>query len=953
MPSFHYIKLGTDIFCEVEKEIQDNTWLIFPTERSCKEALKAYQQKWQPINVSFLSMDQFKQKVIFSNQVNLQDEKRLVCLYQAMSQEDREIFHIEKYPDLIDWGQHFFSFFEELAEETVDADELLKRMENYDFTYQVWQLENYTRMLQIRKQYQSFIFAKGYSDAIFDKDISNLHLPSEIKRYVFVNQFYYTKLERVIIEKIESIKCQAIIYYQGSPDWLNEQTLRSRELNLEEAFPNQDLPIKLSVFQSPNAWQMALAFLKKYSAAQNPELHKHFIIDAKFLQQPYHKAFSSGLFQYSEPCPMHKTTLSHFFQIMAKGLENLVYDKAKKLIKLDWLLQAIGMNGFIAYFRPDWNKLKQDSFTAFVCNFSEKDVLYLDLELEILKIQDFKNADPECVELLKEILALVSKLSKVNSIRQLIDAIDVKDGIEIIRLLSEDEQNCSTLQESFYEGLANFLSMDELALVEDWQALYPNMEISAGILDLFMTFIKPKTYRFYHNDTSNPSATITNLMDTRNLQADKVTFLNLVEGDLPSGRTPVWLFNEKQRKAIGLKTWDDIRSWERYYYYRLIASAKEVEIYTVNNQDKDVEPSSFLNELFIFAEQKSQSVKPSWQEEGIPAPTLLKNWLKDEKKSSLAEKASASAINSFAFYNIPFDKVADFDSKEWITLSWSACEHFLKNPFLYYLRDLKKLKERIVRQDETLGRKMFGTLLHHYLNAITKRLAEQHQGILSMKWEWINKEFLTNNLKSALNEPLLFYQIPKNYNWEYLRELMSPFLIDTASWFFHVGLAKEEDLQSEIIKLIPETDTMTKAERQYKPLIQPEENEHQIGIGIRGRADLRLETTNKRFIIDFKTGDFDWLQIVFYMWSYYLIDNPEMVDSVRGAFYKLMDKQMNWFDHKAKPDPYMLKAKLIESLSQIGRTGYAPATDTKHRRYYIDITRADLMHNMTIDEEEE
>ncbi len=951
-PEFRYTDLQDNIITASLAEAADHTWLIYPTEKSCKLALQEYQLKWRPVNISFLSMDEFKQKVVFSAQVRLQDEKRLVCLYQSMSPEDKNQFHIEKYPDLIDWGQHFFSFLEELAEECVDADNLLVRMDKLDFDFQPWQYENYNSMLRIRKQYQEFITNKGYTDKIFDLDLSNIRLPKEITRFVFVNQFYYTNLEKAIISAITDKQNTAIIYFHGKENWLDKESLTSRELNLEEAFPQDNLPFGLSIIQSKTTWQMALSFLANQIKNPDADKDKHFIIDAKFSQQPYHTVFSKDYFQFSEPQPLHETQLFHFFQIMAKGLDNLVNSEGRKLIKLAWLLQALGMEGFIKYFRPDWTPVQQDNLITAICKFSENDVLYLDIELVILHTEGCPSHDNNCADFLSDIMQLFRQLMKVDSIRQMIALIDVKNGIRIDALLSEQEKTCSNLPESFYEALANFMSLDELALVDNWQSLYPASDVAAGIFDLFLTFIKPKTYIIYQKETSAVRPILTNLMDTRNQQADKVSFLNLVEGELPSARAAVWLFNERQRKEIGLKTWEAIRSWERYYFYRLIASSQAVELYTVANQDKDIEPSSFINEIFLFAIEKKDKERVSWEQSDLPAQTLLLNLLHESDNNPLASEAEYAVSELSAFLNLPCDKQLDFGAEQKVDLSWSACEHFIKSSFVYYLRDVAKLKERIVRLDETMNRKMFGNLLHRYLSVITQRLAEQHQGVLSMKWEWINSDFLTANLKHALSTPILFYQIPKNYNWDYLKELLSPFLVDTARWFFQVGLAKDDDIKSEIITLIPENERMTDKEKQFKLLIKPEETAHAVSISIRGRADLRLETKAKRFIIDFKTGDSDKLQLLFYMWSYYLIDQPELESDVRAAIYKLLDKQLKWLDYDTKWVPSLLREKLTEALDAIVADGYTPATDAKTGRYYIDITRADLVQKLSTDEVE-
>lgn len=953
MPKFIYIPLGEDINRKVSQEIMDSTWLIYPTQRSCSEALHEFQKNWQPVNAALFSMDEFKQRVIFSPRIRLQDEKRLVCLYQAMAAEDRVFFHIEKYPDLIDWGQHFFNFFEELAEECVDAEELLKRMENLEFSYQEWQLENYSRMLAILKQYKEFISAKEYTDFVFDQDISNLHLPSEIKRYVFVNQYYYTGLEKAVISQLEAKNKQVIICYQGQPDWLNETTLDSSDLDLSVAFQDGKVPFELKVYQSLNLWQMALAFLQNYQNKEEQTSQKHFIIDAQFGQQPYHTAFDSGRFRYSEPFAMHNTKLVHFFQIIAKGLENLLTADNKVLVKLDWLLQAIGMQGFVGYFYPGWDVRQKEDFIAYVCKFSENDILYLDAELDVVNLIPRFESIPQYNKLIKDIIAFLQKISSVRSIGNLVSLIDSKEGIRVRDLLSEDEKNCSNLAESFYEALANFSSMDALGLVEDWQLLYSNTNISVGILDLFLTFIKPKKYKYNYSQINGNRAVITNLMDTRNLSAQAVTFLNLVEGELPSSRTPVWLFNEKQRKSIGMKTWDDIRQWERYYFYRIVASAKKVEIYTVYNQDKNVEPSSFINELTMFISDFEKSDEGIWEKVEMQADTLLQNWLQTSNVNVLAGKVSHPDPADSSFFNLPLDTEKDFGSDKKIKLSWYACEHLINNPFLYYLQDLRKLKQRILRQDETLGRKMFGTLLHKYLNVIMQRLADQHEGTLSMKWEWFSNEFLTNNLNSALADALFFYQLPKNYNWKYIQTMISPFLVNQASWFFHVGLAQDEDLKLQHIKIVPEDEEMTDYESRYKILVKPEDNEFGFSIAIRGKADLRLETKSKYLIIDFKTGGSDKLQLMFYAWFYYLIDNPHLLTDIKTAFYLLMQKKLDWHDHTVKGFPEKLVSELHESIANMLSSGFSPATKASNRKYLMDITRADLMRGVALEEDSE
>jgi hypothetical protein len=66
-----------------------------------------------------------------------------------------------------------------------------------------------------------------------------------------------------------------------------------------------------------------------------------------------------------------------------------------------------------------------------------------------------------------------------------------------------------------------------------------------------------------------------------------------------------------------------------------------------------------------------------------------------------------------------------------------------------------------------------------------------------------------------------------------------------------------------------------------------------------------------------------------------------------------MDKQLQWIEHTSKANPDILVTKLKESIQNMVENGFTPASDSTNRRYFIDITRADLQHNLLLDEEAE
>ncbi len=69
----------------------------------------------------------------------------------------------------------------------------------------------------------------GFTDSIFAHTAEALTIPPRITRYVFVNQFYYTALEKSMIQLLEQAKCGIEILFQGEEEWFDLQNLKVRD----------------------------------------------------------------------------------------------------------------------------------------------------------------------------------------------------------------------------------------------------------------------------------------------------------------------------------------------------------------------------------------------------------------------------------------------------------------------------------------------------------------------------------------------------------------------------------------------------------------------------------------------------------------------------------------------------------------------------------------------------
>lgn len=96
-------------------QVRDSGILVFPTRISASKARQRFMAGWALQDCEFVAMEDFKDSLLLPPAPAVSDDKRMLCLYQALSAEDRDYFHISGYFDVVSWGNHFFQFFEESA----------------------------------------------------------------------------------------------------------------------------------------------------------------------------------------------------------------------------------------------------------------------------------------------------------------------------------------------------------------------------------------------------------------------------------------------------------------------------------------------------------------------------------------------------------------------------------------------------------------------------------------------------------------------------------------------------------------------------------------------------------------------------------------------------------------------------------------------------------------------
>ena len=937
MPRYKTVGFDQDIIDEALAETGLQTVLVFPTKRSAGTAERRNYPDWQFEELIFTSMDELKETLILPPAPLLQEDKRLLCLYRCLTSENREFFHINEYADIISWGQQFFRFFDDLAEELIDPLSLGGLADSGSFYLQNWQELHIEQILGIRERYVKLVQELGFTDKIFVSLETDLKIPWRGYKLVFVNQYYYSALERELIHALENSGNSVLIVWQGPSASFDFEALKARDLRLEDVFETDEFRAEaVDIIETDNPDQMIMDFLsysKNLESGPNRAL-----LDASYTGKYYSKLINHKVLN---PGTKQKLSESFAFQLLLNIREDLKSQRGsfkQAFIPIQNLLDHLADQRFARYFCGDAFPAVRDD----LLHLAAKDFIYLDLELNFFDLYTDGHDFSALQSFLCSYFGLLKTFTELGSIDELCDLFNGK--LPLSSLLSEDEKQYSDAPVKVYERLANFRSLSTIGLISDPGELFgaSSLEQAIGLLELLLQSLQTATFRWQMASREESLFELSNLLDSRNLSFDETVWFHCNEGMLPSNPEPVWLLNETQRKLLGLKTYEDIRRWERYYFYRLLLVSKQSRLYCYRIPEQDVEPGSFITELQEIS-ARSGYIGPAVST-SKPKASLQLIYRNLQQLSGAGQTLDQNSFgfnkkNPEHFFVIPCDPETDFGADHNLNSSYYKLKQMLESPYLWYIRFLKGLSEPVTQIRETLTRKVFGSVIHSYLSLLLGMVSGSHKSSAELDKRLQDRDFLWLQLSTLLEDPLYRYKLPQNYNWDFLKDIIADCIIDTIQWFFRDYLPVL--VQDQAFTLIPETDTMTEEEQKPRKLLELDYQGQSYSLCIRGKVDLRIETAGENFIIDFKTGEGKKEQLIIYEWVYYLLLDALGDKSLSSHICQILEQEsepMNITDKQRET----YKEKLRQALSNILQLGFGLSPRTTDRNQYPALTRADL-----------
>jgi len=241
---------------------------VFPTEAAKRAAVREYQNRWAFEAIQFLTMEELKQQLFAGERPLLREEKRTLAFFASLTAKDRQFFKISNYFQSIEPAHDFFDLWEEFNEELVAADSVVERLEAAGYELLNWQHEMWKRLRRIKDNYQRFIEDKGFDDILFAgrPEKMSLTLLHEFSTVYFVNQFYYTNLEKKIIEQLEQAGKKVILFYQLPQELVNEDNLSIRPFTFADLGPG--VTQSLHIVECRSEFAMLRAMIKAIDAGK-------------------------------------------------------------------------------------------------------------------------------------------------------------------------------------------------------------------------------------------------------------------------------------------------------------------------------------------------------------------------------------------------------------------------------------------------------------------------------------------------------------------------------------------------------------------------------------------------------------------------------------------------------------------------------------------------------------
>lgn len=606
---------------------------IFPNHYSKNKAIEIFKDFWELEIVEFLTMEELKNLLVSEEIPSISEDKRKILLYSCFfekgGQKLKKYFKIKNFFNSINFLNNFFNFFDELSDENIKPESILNKdftCQNPDF-FSEWQIEYLKNLLELLKIYKTKLEEKGFIDKIFlyknfeNKIKNNINSYfSRFNKVFIVNQYYFSKIEKIIINEITKLKNLKVNFFLHLPENLSsfydKENLEFKSIEtISDDFLNgikENFKLKyIEIYKNKTPITSLFTMLNK-SKDETPDL----IINNNVFAEKFHPFLSYNTFVKNIVFPITTTKLYKTLESLLLLFKNHELTKSNEiLIYIESFIDCLNISEFVSFFNIE-NSLE---LVRKLSILKQKGFLYLSLSknskynINIFNKENFDKTIPVLEENFDKIISFLNEFYFLSSFK------DFKTFLLKFIVQNENKDNINfdfKLKEEFSEfvfdlfsnSLIDIENIFNLGLIEEkiFSKLFidkreeTHRTFSLFMLKLLLNYLKSKTISI-QNPIFKNQIQFTTLNNTRNISYNGNVFVyNFVESILPSEKKQQFLLSEEQRKKLGLKTYKQIRDREKYYFIRLIFNSKKVYFFTIDDNENFI-PSSFLEEIMLFS----------------------------------------------------------------------------------------------------------------------------------------------------------------------------------------------------------------------------------------------------------------------------------------------------------------------------------------------------------------
>ena len=809
--NFEYISYEQDIF----KTVLDDKPKIYIFEKASNRNI-ARELYYESMGLKiaerslFLTVSELREKIFLTDKIVLKEEKPVLLFYQALSRDLKKKMGVENYYDVIDTAENFLGFYRLLNEYQIDK---LEDLEN-------WQDEVYRDFQEIKISFDGLLGKYSYTLQSEIEKLENIDISliCDYDEIVFVNKFDFSPLEKGILSKLSSEFDVKIVLQVLEGDF-DEEDLTLKQVSCPEA-----LKSNIKIFKSRDKFMQLINFI---STAESNEYE---VMDADAESQDYAKILCKNLMRTKTDVRLSESTLFNFLSKWHHILEGSEYRDMKLHIRIDALMEALNSEEFSNYYKIDADEYRE--FLKLVSwDYKYATKSFID---ELVTVGKLNLGRVACI------LSDITKLYSLSTLKQFTDFLGDRECFDFQCV---DDFEFADIIPKYFEALSEVLSIEEMGILDTWDSYFSNSRIAEGLFRLILKYLrhKPISYAKFSNEST--VVNFESLLDGGDIKRDKLIMLNIYEGMLPSKAKNSFLLTDSQKEKLGIPTQEQSIKLEKYNFFRHIFSCEDVIVFGIENEEKNIDMSSFVEELkFVYGLEYSE---PEYSEEDCiqAVREMFKSHEFIISSKELLGDSYAKRLDNMQLLHEDFNGNLDISSYSYGDL--------LKCRYYFFLKRLVKVQEEIFSPEYKIDAKLLGIISHNFMEMVAKLKTEElKSGNFS-----VSRPRLEAILEEQLAKSKL--KVPVDY-LKYYKKIIFPIMLDGAVKFY-----------SELEKKFSEETIETFVSEMSGTAELIEESEFGLQVNLTGRMDLLIETESSKNIYDYKTGKGDISQLDFYSILFY------------------------------------------------------------------------------------